>query len=112
MKRKYFLKQVKESRCILFFVLAFLFVNCQKNKIDDDLLVRVYVENIVFEESHQQNTIEYTKQKEEIFKRNNISQKDFEEAMMKMKDDKNRWDAFFKKADALADDLKKSGTIK
>lgn len=79
---------------------------------DEDLLVRVYVENIIFEESHSQNTLDYKKQKDEIFKRNNISQKDFEDAMMDMKDDKSRWNSFFKKADVLVDDLKKSGTIK
>jgi hypothetical protein len=114
-KRKSFSKQAKRSKSFhIFFVLTALvfFSACQKTIIDEDKLVRIYIENNIVEESQPPNSDTYRKQKTDILKKYNITQKDFDEAMLDMKDDKEKWNSFFKKANVLVDDLKKSGTIK
>ena len=113
MKREFSLKLARKNNLlIIFFIAAIFFSSCQRNKIDEDTLVRIYVENIIVEESQSPNSKESVKKKEEIVKRYNVSQKDVDDAMLSMKGDKERWDSFFQKANALVDDLKKSGTIK
>lgn len=112
MKNGFSLKQAKRNSLTLLFALSLLILPaCQKDGIDEDKLVRIYVENLIIEETHQDNPETLKQKKENLFKKFNTSKAKFENELSKLGSDRERWDSFFTKSRALLEDLHKSGAV-
>lgn len=106
------MKQVKRNRSVIFIVVLLLVLSaCEKSKIDDDKLVRIYVENLIIEETHQNNPEMLKQQKELLFKKFRTSKAEFESELSSIGNDKERWEKFFDKSKKLLEDLRKSGAV-
>ncbi len=111
-KNGFSLKQVKRNSFVILVVLLLVILSaCEKSKIDDDMLVRIYVENLIIEETHQNNPEELKQQKELLFKKYKTSKAEFESELSSIGNDKERWEKFFDKSKKLLEDLRKSGAV-
>lgn len=77
----------------------------------EETLVKIYVENLIVEETYLPNSAALKTHQQEIFAKYNISRQDYETSLNSYRDDSVKWGEFFKKANAYLDDLKKSNTI-
>ncbi len=114
MKREFYLKPAKNiNRFIVSsLIIAALFSACQKSKLDVDTLVRIYVENVIIEETFASNQDSIKIKKEELFERYKISRNEYETELNAIGADQKKWEEFFKKANALLEDLKSTGALK
>lgn len=111
-KKGFSLKQVKRNNIIiLFVVLLFTLLSCQKGKMDEDKLVRIYVENLIIEETYISNPDSLIIKKEILYKKFNTTKENFEKELIKLGSDREKWEGFFNKSRALLEDLRKSGAI-
>lgn len=112
MKRKYYLKQAKRNSPIFILLFGLLTFNgCSKEKIPEETLVKVYVENVIVEETYSLNADSLRIHKKAVFDRYKISENDFREELTRYSDDKTKWESFFKQANVYLNDLKKSNAI-
>lgn len=112
MRREFYLKQVKRnSKNLSFFFLALISFGCGKEKLSEEVLVKVYVENIIADQTYASNADSLRIQKELVFKKYGLTEKEFKNELEKYYQDKNRWTSFFKKSYDYLDELKKSGAI-
>lgn len=113
MKRKFYLKLVKRnSKQILFsLILLLISVGCNKNRLNEDTAVKVYVEKIVIEEKYatQPDSIKFYKGK--IFSKYNTSEEALKMFMNDLGYKSEFWNSFFKKADDYLIQLKKDRVI-
>lgn len=110
MKRKFYLKQVKNNILPLV-LLIFSVIYCSDNKLDQDKAVKIYVENIIVEEKYSFNIDSVNFYKGKIYSKYSVSLKDYEDYMYGLKDDPEKWTDFFKKAEDYLTELKKSEAI-
>lgn len=112
MKRKFYLKPAKRnsSAVILLSFSIFCFA-CSSEKIPEEVLVKVYVENIIVDETYSANADSLRVHKQSVFSKYKITEKEFETELGKYSDDKVKWADFFKKANDYLNDLKKSSAI-
>jgi len=96
---------------ILIVLLLFVLFACENSKIDDDKLVKIYVENLIIEETHQNNPEVLKQQKDLLFKKFKTSKDEFESGLSSIGNDKDRWEKFFTKSKELLEDLRKSGAV-
>lgn len=113
MKRKFYLKPARGNKLILLFStsLFLFFTACGKEKPDEDVLVKVYVENLIVEERYATNPDSILIGKKAVFSKYKITQQDFEAALRNYSDDSKKWESFFKQANAYLNDLKKNNVI-
>ena len=111
MKREFYLKPVKRNNSILILLLIILGFGCGAKKVSEEVLVKVYVENVIADETFLRNPDSLGIRKKEILGKYGIYEKDFEDELGKYSQDKERWADFFKKANSYLSDLKKSKTI-
>ncbi|KAF0152819.1 MAG: hypothetical protein FD143_747 [Ignavibacteria bacterium] len=78
---------------------------------DEDILVRIYVENLIIEETHRSNLEILKQEKLNLFKRFNSTKEKFETELTKIGLDKYKWESFFNKSRELLEDLRKSGAV-
>lgn len=100
--------QVKSIN-IIFFITLFL-LGCNKN-VDDDTLVKVFVENLIVQERYYNNSQVLEIKKQEIFKKYNIDESKFMNSLLSLKYDRDKWNNFIRKSNDLLYDLKNSGAI-
>jgi hypothetical protein len=105
------LKPVNESRVLLLLFVSLLLINCSGKKVPQDVLVKIYVENLIAEEKYSFNHDTLQLRQNKIFIENKITRKDFEETLKAMRDDPDAWDDFFKQSNILLDSLKKTKQI-
>ena len=112
MKRKFYLKPVRRNNLLIIFfpVIVFCF-GCSKEKIPEETLIKVYVENVIVEETYTANYDSLQTHRQLIFSKYKISEMDFQNELKKYADDKTKWEGFFKKANDYLNDLKKSNAI-
>jgi len=107
------LKQVKRnSKQILFsLILLLIALSCNKNKLSEDIAVKVYVEKIVVEEKYatQPDSIKFYNGK--IFSKYNTSEEALKVFMNDLGFKSELWNSFFKKADEYLIQLKKDRII-
>lgn len=84
---------------------------CSKEKIPEETLIKVYVENVIAEETYSANTDSLRTHRQIIYSKYKITEKDFQEMLKSYAEDKTKWESFFKKANNYLNDLKKSNTI-
>lgn len=75
------------------------------------MLIRVYVENVVAEETYSTNADSLQVHRNLIFSKFKITEKDFQNELEKYANDKTKWESFFKKANDYLNDLKKNNVI-
>ncbi|MDH7603725.1 MAG: hypothetical protein QHH13_02375 [Melioribacter sp.] len=108
------MKPAKRNKFIYSFGLCFLLLlltNCTEKKIDEEIAVRIYVENIILEEKYSYNVDSLKIYRRKLFEKYMISQNDFEEYLRGLKANQKSWENFFKKADKFLIDLKNTNAI-
>jgi hypothetical protein len=112
-KRKYYLKPARKNNFYLALtLLPFLVFGCGREKIPQDTLVKVYVENTIVQEKYLLNQDSLRFHKQLVYDKYNVSEKDFISELGKYSDDKIMWENFFKKANAYLNELSKNGKLK
>jgi hypothetical protein len=106
-KRKYCLKPANENRILLLILILLLVVNCSKEKVPQEVLVKTYVENLIAEEKYSANLDSLQYHKRLVFEKNKITEYAFKEALKLRKDDQDAWEDFFKQSNKYLDSLKK-----
>lgn len=86
-------------------------MGCSKEKIPEETLVKIYVENVIVEETYISNPDSLRAHKQIVFAKYGIAEKDFQNELNKYTGDKIKWENFFKKANDYLNDLKKSNAI-
>lgn len=107
------MKQVKRNKLIvpaLFLIL--ICVTCAKEKIPEETLVKVYVENVIAGQTFINSKDSLNIQKAQIFKKYGINENEFKSEIAKYYEQKDKWTVFFKKSNEYLDELRKSGAIK
>ncbi len=84
---------------------------CNGKSVSEEVLVKVYVENVIADQTYASNSDSLTIHKKNIFKKYGLTQKDFESELSKYSQDKDEWAKFFKKCNEYLDELKKSNAI-
>ncbi|MFA7419106.1 MAG: hypothetical protein WCZ90_05400 [Melioribacteraceae bacterium] len=106
------MKLAKRNSCKILFLAVLLFVTaCKENKSDEDKLVRIYVENLIVEETHKDNPEILKGEKAKLFQKFKTTEKEFESNLSSLGNDKEAWERFFTKTRLLLDDLRKSGAV-
>lgn len=103
--------QVKNSKLFILFF-AIIISSCASKKIDDDTLVKIFVEKLIIDEKYYNNKDSIINKNKELFNKYKINEKEFEEALRKKNYNREEWATFFKKSNQLLYDLKNSGAIK
>lgn len=111
-KNGFSLKQVKRNSLFILFVIVLLSTpSCQKEEMDEDKLVRVYVENLIIEETYLSNPDSLKIKKEILHNKFSTTKDKFESELAKLGSDREKWERFFNKSRTLLEDLRKSGAI-
>jgi hypothetical protein len=111
-KRRFYLKPVKGNKKTIFiFLVSVLLFNCGGKKIGPETLVRTYVETLIAQEAYSYNLDSLNTRRKRIFEKNNLSEKDFENALKEYQGDQNKWSLFFKRSNEMLDSLKRNGKI-
>jgi hypothetical protein len=93
----------------LFVVLSITFVFCtQEKEVDQDTLVKVYVDILIAEDTLARNMDSLLIVKESIFENYNITKENYFHTINKYALQKKNWDEFFKKSLDYLDSLQKS----
>ncbi len=112
MKRKFYLKPVRRNNFLVIFFSVIIFCfGCSKEKIPEETLIKVYVENVIVEETYAANTDSLRAHQQIVFSKYKITEKDFQNELERYADNKTKWETFFKKANDYLNDLKKSNAI-
>ncbi|TSA28968.1 MAG: DUF4296 domain-containing protein [Ignavibacteriales bacterium] len=107
------MKPVRKNNIVLIFLsLSIVFFGCSKEKVPEETLIKVYVENVVVEETYSTNSDSLQTHRSLIFSKYKITEKDFQNELEKYANDKTKWESFFKKANDYLNDLKKNNAIK
>jgi len=113
-KKEFYSKRARRNKFIFSLGLCFLLflsTSCTKKKIDEEVAVRIYVENIILEEKYSYNVDSLKIYRRKLFEKYKISQNDFEEYLRGLKANQKSWESFFKKADKFLIDLKNTNAI-
>ena len=106
------MKPVKRnSKILLLLFLTLLCFACSKEKVSEEVLVKVYVENVIADKTYAHNSDSLRIHKGAVFKKYELTEKEFEVELGKYSQDKDRWARFFKKANDYLEELKKSNAI-
>ena len=112
MKRKFYLKPAKRNSALLILLSFSIFCfACSKEKIPEEVLAKVYVENIIVNDTYSSNADSLRVHKQSVFNKYKITEKEFEAELEKYSDDKTKWADFFKRANDYLNNLKKSNAI-
>jgi hypothetical protein len=111
-RRGFYLKPVKRNNPVLLILFFALFCfACGKEKISEEVLIKVYVENIIADQTFTNNADSLRIHKKNIFKKYGLTEKEFESELGKYSQDKEAWASFFRKANNYLDELNKSNAI-
>lgn len=111
MKRRFYLKQVRKNSLLLLIPFILIFSAACRKEIDRDTLVRIYVENVIIEEGHSNNLELMKKKKIELYKKYNTTEEKYANQLKEIGKNRDEWKEFFKKANEILDEYKKSGAI-
>jgi hypothetical protein len=92
-------------------ILFILSAGCGKSNITEDVLVKVYVENLIVLETYSFNSDSLISHQKKLFSKYNISKKEFEQQLKNYSEDSKEWQEFFKQANNYLVELKKKNII-
>lgn len=95
----------------IFILFVFLFVGCNSKKIDEETLVKVFVEKLIIDESYFKDENLLNQRRQELFVKYRLTEKEFEIALKEVLSDIKKNKDFFIKSNQLLYDLKSSGNI-
>ncbi len=101
----------RNSEILSLLFLTLLCFACGKEKVSEEVLVKVYVENVIADQTFTKNADSLQIYKEAVFKKYGLTEKEFETELGKYSQDKDIWARFFKKANDYLEELKKSNVI-
>lgn len=84
---------------------------CSGKSVSEEVLVKVYVENVIADQTYTSNSDSLTIHKKNIFNKYGLTEKEFESELSKYYQDRDQWAKFFKKSNEYLDELKKSNAI-
>ena len=105
------MKQVKNANPFVIFILFLFIAGCGKPRISEEVLVKVYIENLIVLETYSFNADSLKMHQLKVFNKYNISKKEFEQQLKNYSEDSKDWQDFFKHANDYLVELKKKGTI-
>ena len=111
MKRRYYLKPARNANSFVILILLILTAGCGKPNIAEDVLVKVYVENLIVLETYSFNADSLLSHQNKVFSKYNVSKKDFEKQLKNYSEDSKEWQDFFKQANNYLVELKKKDII-
>jgi len=109
-KRKFCLMQVRNINYLLIFF-TLIFFSCSSKNSSNEILVKIYVESLIIDETYFKDQNLAEQKKKELFSKYNISQNEFKQRLIDLSKNREEWEKFFKQANLLLNDLKKSGAI-
>ena len=93
-------------------VAASVIFSCSsQKKYSQELLAKVYVENMIVEGKFDFNADSFRTHKQKVFDRYKISSDQFKSALKEYQNDSKKWESFFKKANLILDSLKTQSVI-
>jgi len=111
-KRKFYLKPAKRNSFFFILIIISIFsFGCGKHKIDEDTLVKIYVENMIIHERYSYSADSLRVHSDLVFKKYNTTKQDYKAELQQYSDDSDMWESFFKKADAYLTELKSKNKI-
>jgi hypothetical protein len=105
-KRRYYLKPARNVNSFVILIFLLLAAGCGKPHISEDVLVKVYVENLIALETYSFNADSLISHQNKMFNKYNISRNDFEQQMKNYSEDSKEWQDFFKQANKYLAELK------
>ncbi len=108
------MKPVKENKILLLalFFSAVLFYGCkQSNLAEDQKVAEVYVHILIINEKYGTESDSSKVLKENVFKKYDIPEKQFEDYLKSLGEDKEKWEHFFNLSEKYLDQLKNEGNI-
>lgn len=102
-----------KNKILIAFVIgcALIFSYCSQKKYSHDLLVKVYVENMVAEGNYDFNADSMRIHQQKVFDKYKITPDEFKSALKQYQDDPKEWDSFFRRAKIMLDSLKNKSVI-
>ena len=97
----------------LIFLLLFPILSCSdKQKIDQDTMVKVYVETLIAKDTLNNSSTSFAKEKLKIFNKYGITDSAYSYTLRSYREDKELWDEFFKKSFDYLDSLRTYYNVK
>ena len=100
------MKRARRIKLLLFLLPICLAACSDSREIEQDKLVKIYVDILIAEETYFDNTDSLQIKYDEIFDGYNVSEEDYRKQIEIMALDKEEWDRFFNKAYVYIDTLK------
>lgn len=110
-KRKLYLKLVKRNSILLIALIVIINSACNNEKVSEEILVKVYVENVIIEETYGFNQDSLKAHKQLVFNKYKITEAEFRKELSNYSDNREKWESFFKKSNEYLNELKKGNTI-
>jgi uncharacterized protein YycO len=88
-----------------------LLTSCDIKRVDEDTLVKIYVETSIAAESSGNHPDSLKKYTNSVFSKYDISREIYVKELKKYSDDVEMWDRFFKKSREYLYELKQSGVV-
>ncbi len=87
--------------------ISFLFFGCSgKDEIQNEKLVKIYVDLMVVQQLHADNSDSLKIGEREVFKKYDVTKESYENSLKKYSDSKEKWEEFFTKSKEYLDTLK------
>lgn len=108
------MKRAERNKFFIGAVIAvsIIFSYCSQKKYSRDMLVKVYVENLVAEGKYDFNPDSLRKHRQNVFDKYRITPDEFKLALKDYQNDPKEWDVFFKRAKVMLDSLRAASVIK
>ncbi len=111
MKRRFYLKPARKSKSVILFFFLSAFFACSQKIINEETAIIVYVENIIVEEKYSSAPDSIIFYKKKVFTKYNTTEEGFKDFMQSLGNNTERWNSFFRKADAYLIELKTNRVI-
>jgi len=107
-KRKFFLKQAKNSLLLILaiFLTVFSVIGCSRDERSAHEYARLYADMLVVNEKYASDPVKIRNEKEKLFLIYDIPEKEYEEKIKSFEADRAKWEEFFKAAADYLDTLK------
>lgn len=97
-------------KLILLTIILFYFAGCSNaEKIEEDKFIKIYTDLLIAQDSLGNEKGKFISEKNRIYQRHNISEKNYKKTLQYYSEDITRWNEFFEKTIAYLESMKKKG---